>query len=90
MAEFITITGEKTIVENPSYDQMREFLSGYLEHITLSDGRGMYLNEDGKAMGLPQNDIGTFLGTLAGIAPDDHVVGNIIVFSVEEEMRSRE
>jgi hypothetical protein len=90
MAEFIKPDGTKTIVESPTYEQMSEFIGGYLERVGLSDGRGIYLDEDGKSKGLPRNDYGTFLGTLAGIAPSDFVVGNVIVRSVEEEEADRD
>lgn len=50
-----------------------------VEAISLADGRTMILDEDGKARDKPVNAAATKLARLAGIAPEDYVVGDVLV-----------
>ena len=85
MAEVLFTNGDKQIIPCPSLEEMQKIVGGYVERLSLADERAMYLNEDGKALNLPRNEMATFLGDLAGIAADDFIVGNVVILSKEEE-----
>jgi hypothetical protein len=51
-----------------------------VEHIELADGKGMWMNEDGKYdPNLKPNARATELLHAAGGIPDDRVVGNVLI-----------
>lgn len=50
-----------------------------VETLTLRDGRTMVLDENGKATNKPVNATATRLAREAGIAPEDFVVGDVLV-----------
>jgi hypothetical protein len=66
MAQIITPDG-KTIEVKPkdgkkfSLEEMQVYVGGYIEHITLADGRHAYVNEEGKLRGLETNLLATQL-----------------------------
>ena len=60
--------------------ELQQLVGGYIEALRTSDGRWLFLNEDGKRLELPPNSAATFL--MRGlIRPDDYIVGNAIVCS---------
>jgi len=67
-----------------SLEELQAAVGGYIELLSLPDGRDMYLNEDGKAKGLPYNAKATALGRAAGISDRDWVVGPVIVLDPSE------
>lgn len=60
-------------------EELTNLVGGPIELLILPSGEDMYLNEDGKMLGLPYNARGTLLGISAGIADSDYVVGNVVV-----------
>lgn len=59
--------------------ELQAFVGGYIEAVYLSDGRIMFINEDGKREELPINAIATELARMSGLAPWDQIVGPAIV-----------
>lgn len=85
MATIIRSSGIKEEVQpkNPkkgwTLEEMQKIVGGYVELLRLDDGREMYLNEDGKRLNLPRNEVADLLARKAGIAVDDFVVGDVLV-----------
>lgn len=80
-AFIITTEGETREVEferGASYDLLSGAVGGYIECVSLSDSVDMWVNEEGKLIGLPFNEIGTRLWT-AAYGPTDVIVGDIIL-----------
>lgn len=88
MAILIKPNGEQTKVfpSNGRFtlEELQSLVGGYIEMLPLPNGKEMYINEDGKSLGLQQNDVATGYGILAGIADDDFIVGNAVICSEEE------
>lgn len=88
MATLIAIDGTETEVHpaNGSFtlEEMQGCVGGYVQLITLPDGRCLLMDEDGKAKGLPWNLKATLYGRKAGIAPDDYMVGPVLLCTREE------
>ena len=88
-AVIITTEGEKSIVEfekGNSYDLLRDTVGGLIQCVTLTDKGSvdMWLNEEGKVIGLPQNPIATALWD--DLYPDtDFMVGDIILTQSDDE-----
>lgn len=51
----------------------------------MSNGKSMYVNEEGKLNGLPYNEKATQILRHQGRIPNDHIVGDVIILSNEEE-----
>lgn len=64
--------------------ELQAAVGGYIDMLTLPDGRVVVLNDEGKLDGLPPNEEATQLGRLAGIAEWDYVVGDVVVCSESE------
>jgi len=58
--------------------ELREFVKGFIEIITLSDGRLMVVNEEGKINGLEQNESATKLAKPV-LFGSDFIVGDVLV-----------
>jgi hypothetical protein len=56
----------------------------YLEVFRLGDTAVMYLDEDGKAKGLPVNLRATLLAWMHGLRSPDHIVGDVLVVGPED------
>lgn len=89
MATLIAIDGSETDVkpangESFTLEEMQGSVGGYVQLITLPDGRCLLMDEDGKAKGLAWNLKATLYGRKAGIAPDDYMVGPVLLCSREE------
>lgn len=68
-----------------SADELHELIGGFYEVLWLSDGRIMWLNEEGKLQGLPPNPVADLMAhEKSGIAPWDHIVGNVVITTREE------
>lgn len=66
-------------------EELQKFVGGYIEALHLQDGQIMFLNEDGKSMGLPYNLIADQLAhDLTGIADWDRIVGDVIITTLAE------
>lgn len=62
-----------------SLESLQGLVGGYVETLTLPDGRLMLFNEDGKRLRLAPNLRATDLARKAGIAQDDLIVGAAVV-----------
>lgn len=66
-------------------DELRQHVDcKYFEHVSLADGRSMWLDEDGKHLSKPVNVEATKLLWLAGGAPDDVVAGDVLITNPKE------
>jgi len=84
MAQLIKSNGEisKVLPGNGkvfTLQELQSFVGGYIEFRHV-DGEIMVMNEEGKLMGLPNNDEATnVLMELKAIASDDYVVGDVLI-----------
>ena len=62
-----------------SLKELQELVGGNIELLVLPTGKEMYLNEDGKSLGLPVNSKATKLARTAGIALWDQVLGDVVL-----------
>ena len=58
-------------------------VEGYLEPVRLSDGRLMYVNEDGRLNRLPPNPAASLLAR-------QDIVGSVVVLTLEETQAAEE
>ena len=64
--------------------ELQSFVGGYIEFRHI-DGEIMVMNEEGKLMGLPNNNEATnVLMELKAIASDDYVVGDVLICNLRE------
>lgn len=79
MSTLIQTDGEQTIITPKhgdvfSLSELQEYVGGYIEFLSLPDGRAMVVNEEGMLKGLPRNDTATVLAyttqTMGGIVGD--------------------
>jgi len=69
----------------PKLDELQKAVGGYIELVRLNNGRGMYINEEGKIEGLPMNDKATKLAhEHKAIFENDVIVGDAVLMSPEE------
>ena len=84
MAQLIKSNGEisKVLPGNGkvfTLQELQSFVGGYIEFRHM-DGEIMVMNEEGKIMGLPDNQEATnVLSELKAIASDDYVVGDVLI-----------
>jgi hypothetical protein len=84
MAQLIKANGEtsKVLPGNGkvfTLQELQSFVGGYIEFRHIN-GEIMVMNEEGKLMGLPNNDEATnVLMELKAIASDDYVVGDVLI-----------
>lgn len=89
MAQLIKANGEtsKVLPGNGkvfTLQELQSFVGGYIEFRHI-DGEIMVMNEEGKLMGLPNNDEATnVLMELKAIASDDYVVGDVLICNLRE------
>ena len=83
MAGLLRATGEVITLQPAgrtfTLKELQGLVGGYIECVTLLDGRRMVLNEDGKRLQLPLNEAATHLLHVAGGALDDFVVGDVLL-----------
>lgn len=89
MAILIKPSGEITNVSPKSgkYFSLKElqgFVGGLIEVIDIPGNRSMYLNEEGKYLGLGVNLVATAFLILAGGVPGDYVMGTIAILDHSE------
>lgn len=63
--------------------ELQAAVGGYIEALRTPDGRYMFLNEDGKRLDLPLNELATEL-MRGRIADDDYIVGDVILCTLVE------
>lgn len=63
-------------------EELQEMVGGYVQLITLPSGRELWMNEDGKNIGLPVNTLATLLWRYVyrnyDIGAEDWVAGNVL------------
>lgn len=61
-------------------EELQKIVGGYIEALYLRDGRLMFVNEDGKRLGLPPNPLADIIAhQQTGIADNDFIVGNVVI-----------
>lgn len=78
MAAFIKTNGEITNVTPKNgtdykYEELKEFVGGYIEIVPINDHKIMVINEEGKLNNLPVNHIASLLYKY------DTICGNVLV-----------
>lgn len=78
MAAFIKTNGEITNVTPKNgtdykYEELKEFVGGYIEIVPINDHEIMVVNEEGKLNNLPVNHIASLLYMY------DTICGNVLV-----------
>lgn len=67
-------------------DGLHRTVGGWLEHLDLGGGLHMWLNEDGKALSLPLNEMATAIALQANaIRPSDFIVGTCVLTGVSSD-----
>lgn len=64
---------------NFSGEEINKIVGGYFERVSLGDKHEMWLNEDGKSMGLPINVGATGLFLMAHTFSSDVIVGDVLI-----------
>lgn len=66
------------------YDELKNFVGGYIEIVNLGKKKVMVVNEEGKLIGLPANNEATRI--MAEMLPmsRDYIVGNALVCKTSE------
>ena len=59
--------------------ELQKIVGGYIEVLTMADGRLMVINEDGKAKELLRNEQATGLAYFAGIDRNDYIAGDALL-----------
>lgn len=59
---------------------VRDLVGGHFQVIGGPAGAWMYLNEDGKFLGLRENSVATALAHEAGLSLGDWIVGQVVMF----------
>lgn len=80
-AVIIKTDGSKSVVEfdsTTSYDTLSKAVGGWIECVTLRDELDMWVNEEGKLIGLPQNPIATALFA-DSFGTSDVIMGDVII-----------
>lgn len=79
--------GKKTI--RMDFEGLQEAVGGYIQQLYLAPGIWAWVNEEGKIDNLPVNPKATAFCHLVGpnIAPDDYVVGTMIVTGKEGKQK---
>lgn len=68
----------------PEASRIREVIGGWLEAVAMPNGCFMYVNEEGKLHGLPQNPRADAL-VREYLRPDDYIVGNAVIFGPPDD-----
>lgn len=88
MAMLLHVNGRReqvTPLHPPSFslEELQRFVCGYMEVVTLSDGRLLVLNEEGKIDGLPYNVEATLL-VADVLLPGDYIAGPAVLLTAQE------
>ena len=68
--------------EHWKYEDIRDAVGGWIECVSLKNDGDMYINEEGKLIDLPVNDVATLLADHFGYRRQffDLIVGDAIIF----------
>lgn len=69
-----------------SLKELQNFVGGYIQMILLADGNCMFMDEESKLKTPPPpyNQKATALAVMAGIAPGDYILGDVVVCTPKE------
>lgn len=86
-AIIVKTDGTMTVRQLDTYDDINKALGGYIEAVRFGRFGTAYVNEEGKLLGLPRNEIATQLCFRfnVGLALDDFIVGDFVIFGPENE-----
>lgn len=71
----------ETIEKKPTLERLQEIVGGLIQYVPVNSGGFLYCNEEGKLIGLPDNNYATMIARLfAG----DYIAGDVVVYSPEE------
>jgi hypothetical protein len=82
-AVIIKATGEKSVVEfneSTAYATLSGAVGGWIECVGLENGLDLWVNEEGKLTGLPQNPVATALWA-DSYGMTDVIMGDVIITS---------
>lgn len=61
-------------------DELQSIVGGYIQIISLHDGRLMVINDEGKQLALPMNSLATDIALEQGaIFANDFIVGDVLI-----------
>ena len=92
MAKWIKTSGEMIEVypkndgEVFSLEELKGFVGGYIEFVSLNDHQVLVVNEDGKLMNLPYNHIATEVYNIAFQPNRDVIVGDALLCELDKEI----
>lgn len=67
-------------------EELKDFVGGWIECITLSPKQVLVINEEGKLMNLPYNAVATQIFRMAFHPCDDSIVGDALLCEVNTEI----
>jgi hypothetical protein len=67
-------------------EAVQDAVGGFFELIQAPHNTGMYLNEDGKALGLAENIVATAIAHDAGLTMGDYIVGPVVIVGQTDAM----
>lgn len=79
MATIIKTSGETVEISKPTLEDLQKAVGGYIEAVTLPNGKVMVVNEEGLLNDLPINLVGC--GLFPSATP---IVGDIVICTVAE------
>ncbi len=78
MAYLLKANGQKSEFNTFTLEAMQQAVRGYIQIVPTRDNHLMVMNEEGKLMGLPENDEATNM-VRGIISPFDVIVGDVII-----------
>ena len=76
-------------VEEITLERLQDVVGGWIEAITVGPTKSlpaltMYLNEDGKGLGLPLNQMATIMAK-RHLLPGDYIAGNVLLCGLPDD-----
>jgi hypothetical protein len=79
----IKTDGTKETIASFNLETLQEAVGGHLEALFIGNGIYLYLNEEGKLMGLPYNAVATSLASRS-LQANDYIAGNVVVCGCDD------
>lgn len=68
------------------YQEINNSVGGWIEGVSLGKYGYMFINEEGKLLGLNINKVATFLARNSGnLMSDDYIAGNAVIFGQADD-----
>jgi hypothetical protein len=68
------------------YQEINNSVDGWIEGVSLGKYGYMFINEEGKLLGLDINKVATFLAKNSGnLMSDDYIAGNAVIFGQADD-----